>query len=171
MTDYSLRCRKESAREYVRYAVMGSGAFKRPLPMVMCVALITAMPILGIVGYIITGNIAMLFVVGCALLMGVGMAVFLNITVNSTAEKFIEAYNKQDGLVCSVSDTGLTVVRDNRPQRVIGWSEITEMDEGKNAFFLKENDELLIILDKSEVLSGSVQETSELIAQKRGEKK
>ena len=83
----------------------------------------------------------------------------------------MEAYGKQAGLVCSVSDSGLIIVRDNRPQRVIGWDKITDMTEGESAFYLTESSDALMILDKSSVLSGSVQETSELIAKKLGERK
>ena len=110
----------------------------------------------------------MIVVTVCAAALCVGVIIFLSHLINSTAAKLIDAYGKQEGLVCSVSDQNIIIVRDNRPLRVISWNDITEMSEGKTAFFIKEGENGLMILDKEKVLSGSVSETSELIAQKLG---
>ena len=171
MTDYDMRCSEKSVREYVKSAMTGGGQFSKMLPLVICAALLTAMPIIGIIGYIITKSTAMLIIAVCAVIMAAGIAIFLHLLIKSTTDKLMEAYGKQAGLVCSVSDSGLIIVRDNRPQRVIGWDKITDMTEGESAFYLTESSDALMILDKSSVLSGSVQETSELIAKKLGERK
>jgi hypothetical protein len=170
MTDFDMRCGRDSAREYVRSTLTGT-TVKRALPMIFCASLLTAMIIVGIIGYFWTQSIIMLGVSLCAVLLGVGIVIFMKMMINSTADKLISVYEKQDNLVCSVSENDIIIVRDNRPVRVIGWDKITEMSEGKNAFFIKEGDDGLLILDKSKVLSGAASETGEIIAKKLGEAK
>ncbi|MBP3854003.1 MAG: hypothetical protein IK990_00125 [Ruminiclostridium sp.] len=163
MTDYSMKCGHKSAREYVMLRLTGT-SLKQSLPMIVCASMLTALPLLGIIGWIMTQNTVMLVLTICALVVDAGIILFLHITINSTAEKLAAAHNKQDGLVCAVSEKEIVIVHDNRPVRVIGWDKLTSAQEGKTAFFLREGDDRLIILDKSEVLSGSVRETSEIIA-------
>lgn len=170
MTDFDMRCGKENAREYVKTAITGNSV-KKMLPMVICASLLTAMVIIGILGYIWTQNIAMIAISACAVALGIGAVFFLRHTINSTANKLLDAFGKLDGIVCSVSDREIIIVRDNRPTRVISWDSITEMSEGNTAFFLKEGEDGLMILGKDKVLSGTADETSRIIAQKLGEAK
>lgn len=170
MTDYDMRCGVKSSREYVRSAVTGA-SLKSSIPMIICAALLTALPIAGIIGYFMINDPLMLVVTGAALIIGVCVVIILTVVINNTAAKLMEAYSKQDGLVCSVSDERIIISRDGKPQRVLGWDSITEMFEGKHAFFLKAGENGLMILDKDKMLSGSLQETSELFAKKSGEEK
>ncbi|MBR5089472.1 MAG: hypothetical protein IK093_08585 [Ruminiclostridium sp.] len=170
MTDYSMKCGEKCVREYVVSQLSGNSV-KTALPLIICASMLTVMPLLGVIGYIMTQSIAMLIVTGCALVIDVGIIIFLNVMINSTSKKLMEAYSKQDGLVCSVSEQQVVIVHDNRPVRTLSWDKLSEVFEGKNAFFLKEGENSLIILDKSAVLSGSVQETSEIIAKITGEEK
>ena len=167
MTDFDMRCGEKSVREYVRSAMTGT-TLKQSVPMILCASCLTVMPILGIIGFVMTQSPIMLVLTGCALLLAAGVIVFMVLTVNSTADKLLKALNSRDGLVCSVSDSNIVIVRDNRPVKVIGWDSITEMNEGKTGFFLKDKENELIILDKNSVLSGSVAETSEIFAAKAG---
>lgn len=167
MTDYDMRCGEKSVREYVRFSMTGT-TIKQSLPLIICASCLTAMPILGIIGYIMTGSPLMLVLMICALLLGAGIVVFLLITIKTTAKHLMEVYGDQGGLVCSISEHEIIIVRDGRPMRVVEWSDITEASEGKYGFFLRAGDKGLIILDKANVLSGSVTETSELIALKTG---
>ena len=139
---------------------------RQAIPMIICAALLTAMPIIGIIGYIMTRSAAMLILTVCSLVFAAGALLFLHFMISSTADKLRKAYDKQSGLVCAVSEKELVIVRDNKPVRVIGWENITNISEGKNAYYLKENNDGLIILDKEAVLSGSINETAEIIAQK-----
>ncbi|MBO6232090.1 MAG: hypothetical protein J6O50_16140 [Ruminiclostridium sp.] len=167
MTDFDMRCSEASAREYVKNALTGT-TLRKALPSIFCAALITAMIFIGIIGYVMTQNAMMLIVTICAVVMGAGVIIFITMLVRSTAAKLMEAYGKHTGLVCSVGDSSITIVHDNRPVRIIGWESITEMYEGKTAFFIKAGEDQLMILGKDKVLSGSADETGELIAQKLG---
>ena len=167
MTDFDMRCSTESAREYVKNAITGN-TLKKAMPMVICASLLTAMAVIGILGYIWTQNIIMIVISACSVLLGIAGVFLIKHTINSTANKLIEAYGKLDGIVCCVSDKEIIIVRDNKPTRVISWDSITEMYEGNTAFFLKEGEDGLMILGKDNVLSGSASETSELIAKKLG---
>ncbi len=167
MTDYDMRCSKESAKEYVKSAVTGP-SLKKILPIVICASLITAMIIVGILGYVWTQNFLMIAISICAAALGIGGLVFINIVVNSTANKLLEAFGKLDGIVCSVSEKEIIIVRDNKPTRIISWDSITEMSEGKTAFFIKEGEDGLMILGKDKVLSGTSAEIGEIIAKKLG---
>ena len=167
MTDFEMRCSEKSVREYVKILLFG-GSIKQALPMILMGALLTAMPILGIVGYVMTQNAAMLIVTGCALVFDVVAAIVISVIMKKSAKKLHEAYASQQGLVCSVAETGITVVHDNKPARVIDWSNVEDIDSGNTAFFLKTNDNLLLILEKDAVLSGELRETEEIIAAKLG---
>ena len=167
MTDFEMRCSEKSVREYVKILLFG-GSIKQALPMILMGALLTAMPILGIVGYVMTQNAAMLIVTGCAVVFDVAAAIVISVIMKKSAKKLHEAYASQQGLVCSVAETGITVVHDNKPARVIDWSNVEDIDSGNTAFFLKTNDNLLLILEKDAVLSGDLRETEEIIAAKLG---
>ena len=170
MTDFEMRCSEKSVREYVKILLFG-GTVKQALPMILIGALLTAMPILGIVGYIMTQNAAMLIVTGCAVVFDVAAAIVISVIMKKSAKKLHEAYASQQGLVCSVAETGITVVHDNKPARVIDWSNVEDIDSGNTAFFLKTKDNLLLILEKDAVLSGELRETEEIIAAKLGTEK
>ena len=170
MTDFDMRCSKENAKEYVRSQITGTSV-KRMLPIVICASLITAMVVIGIIGFVWTQNFLMIAISIGAVILGAGGFIFINIVVNSTAEKLLEAFGKLDWIVCSVSDKEIIIVRDNRPTRVISWDSITEMSEGKTAFFIKEGEDGLMILGKDKVLSGTAAETGEIIAKKLGDAK
>lgn len=167
MTDFEMRCSEKSVREYVKILMFG-GTVKQALPMILLGALLTAMPVLGIVGYVMTQNTAMLIVTGCALVFDVIAVIMISVIMKKSAVKLHEAYASQQGLVCSVAESGITVVRDNMPARVIDWGSVEEINPGSTAFFLKTSDHLLLILEKDAVLSGDLRETEEIIAAKLG---
>ena len=167
MTDFSMTCSDKSCREYVKMSIMGS-SFGSSLPMIVCAALLTVIPIIGIVAYIATMSAMMLVVSAIGMVIVAGVLVFINIAVNRTAKKLKEVYSGLSGLVCSVSDEKIIVVRDNRPHRLIDWSNIESVQRGKEAFYLKCKDGMLIILEKNNVLSGVYEETEELLKKKFG---
>lgn len=170
MADYDMRCSVIEAREYVKSEAFGVDSVKKALPGIVCAALMTAMPIIGIIGFIMTKNAMMLILVACAVVLSVGIGLFMHFLINGTASKLAAAYGESEELICSVSDDVIVIVRDNKPVRTVGWSSITELREGKTAFFIKEGDSGLMILGKDKLMSGSLQETSEIIARKLGER-
>lgn len=170
MTDYAMKYEKKTLREYVTYMVTG-GSGHGALPLIICAAALTAIPIAALVGYFITQNPAMLIVVFCALLFVILFAAVMTVLINTYTGKLEQAFAAFDGLVCSVSSEKVILVRDGAPQSVFGWDKITDMHDGKNAFFLRTDDELLLILQKNNVLSGTAAETAEIIAEKQGGRK
>ncbi len=170
MTDYAMKYEKKTLREYVSYMLTG-GSGVGLLPLILCAAALTAIPIAALIGYFMTQNSAMLIVVFCALFFDILFAAVFTVMINVYANKLDQAFAAFDGLVCSVSSEKVILVRDGAPQNVIDWSRITEMYDGKNAFFLKTDDELLLILQKNNVLSGTAVETAEIIAEKQEKKK
>ena len=167
MTDFEMRCSEKSGKEYVRI-LMFDGSLKDALPMIMLGALLTAMPVLGIVGYAMTQNVSMLIVTGCAVVFDIIAAIVIAVIMKKSAAKLHAAYAAQHDLVCAVSESGITVVRDNAAAAVIGWDKIEDINNGRTAFFLKTKDNVLLILEKDAVLSGELRETEEIIAVKLG---
>ena len=143
----------------------------RSLPMIICMALLTSIPILGIVGYIITGQPSMIIVAVCGIVFDIGICIFLAILIKRITKKLAEAYGSLSGLICAVSENEIIIVRDNAPKRVLSWDRISEINEGKYAFYLRSDDDALVILEKDAVMSGSIAETEEIIRKKLGEKK
>lgn len=170
MTDFAMRCSEKSVKEYVRILMFG-GTLGESLPMIMLGALLTAMPILGIVGYVMTQNAAMLIVTGCSVVFAITAAIVIAVIMKKSAAKLQAAYATQQNLVCAVAESGITVVRDNIPAHFIGWEKISDIHSGKNAFYLKTEDNVLLILEKDAVLSGELRETEEIIAGKLGAQK
>ena len=170
MTDYAMKYDKKTLREYVAYMITG-GTGIRMVPLILCAATLTAIPIASLIGYFITQNGIMLVVVFCALVFDILFAVILTVLVNICTKKLAQAFKAFDGIVCSVSSENVILVRDGAPRRVFGWERIADMHDGRNAFFLKTDDELLMILQKNNVLSGTADETAEIIAEKQGKKK
>ena len=167
MTDFEMRCSEKSVREYVRILMFG-GTLVQALPMILLCALLTTMPILGIIGYVMTQNTAMLILTGCSLLFDIAAVIVVSIIMKKCAAKLHEAYASQSGLICAVAESGITVVRDDQPTSVISWDSIDEINSGNTAFFLKTQDNVLLILEKDAVMSGDVRETEEIIAGKLG---
>ncbi len=170
MTDYAMKYEKKTLREYVTYMITG-GSGAGMIPIVICSATLAAIPIAALVGYFMTNNAVMLVVVFCAIVFDILFAVIMTVMVNTYTNKLEQAFTAFDGLVCSVSSEKVILVRDGAPQSVFGWDKITDMHDGRTAFFLKTEDELLIILQKSSVLSGTAVETAEIIAEKQGGRK
>lgn len=170
MTDFEMRCSEKSVREYVRILMFG-GTLGQALPMILLTALLTAMPVLGIIGYVMTQSTAMLILTGCSLLFDIAAIIVVSIIMKKCSAKLHEAYASQSGLVCAVAESGITVVHDNHPTSVISWDSVEEINVGKTAYFLKTKDNVLLILEKDAVLSGDVRETEEIIEGKIGAKK
>lgn len=170
MTDYAMKYEKKTLREYITYMLTG-GSGTGVLPLIICAATLTAIPIAALVGYFMTQNAAMLIVVFCALLFDILFAIVIAVLINVYTKKLEQAFTAFDGLVCSVSSEKILLVRDGSPMDIIDWSKVAEMHDGKSAFFLKTDDELLIILQKNNVLSGTAVETAEIISEKQGNKK
>lgn len=170
MTDFELRCSEKSIKEYVKMTLFGT-TITRALPMIICAALLTSIPILGIVGYFMTYQISMLIVGVCGIVFDIGICIFLAVLIKRISKKLAAAYGSVSGLLCSVSDKDIIIVRDNHPVRVLSWDKISDIDDGKYAFYLRSDDDALVILEKDAVMSGSLQETQEIITKKLGEKK
>lgn len=170
MTDYAMKYGKKTMREYVTHTMTGGSALGA-LPLIICAVTLAAIPLISLVGYFITGVPAMLIVTVCAVFFIALIAVVMVMLVNVYTQKMLSAFATFDGLVCSVSSEKIIIARDGAPQSVINWSSISEMHEGRYAYYLKTDDELLIILEKDNVLSGTERETSEIIAGRQGAKK
>ena len=170
MTDFAMKYEKKTLREYVIYMITG-GSVHGSLPLIICAATLTAIPIAALIGYFMTNSTTMLIVAFCALLFVILFAVVMAVMINRFTSKLGQAFTAFDGIVCSVSSEKILLVRDGSPQNVIGWDKVSDMYDGKNAFFLKTDDELLIILQKDNVLSGTAAETAEIISEKQGGKK
>lgn len=164
-----MRCSEKSIKEYVKMTVFGT-SLVRSLPMIICAALLTSIPVLGIIGYVMTMQPSMLVVAICAVVFDIAVCIFLSILINRISKKLTAAYGSLSGLVCSVSDEKIILVRDNMPARIIDWEKIEEITDGKLAYYLRTEDDALIILEKEAVMSGSLQETREIISKKLGEK-
>ena len=167
MTDFRMTCSDKSCREYVKMSIMGS-TLGSSLPIIVCAAMLTVIPILGIVAYVTTQSPLMLVVTGVGMVIAAGVLIFVNIAVNRTARRLKEVYSGLEGLVCSISDETIIIVRDNSPHRLIDWSEVESAQKGKESYYLKCKDSMLIILEKENVMSGTFQETEELLKQKFG---
>ncbi|MBQ9384300.1 MAG: YcxB family protein [Ruminiclostridium sp.] len=170
MTDFKMGCSEKCSREYVKMSMMGT-TFTSMLPMVICAALLTAIPIIGVIGFFMTNSVIMLIAGGCGLLIGAGVVIFLRVSLNRAAKKLRAVYEKLDGLVCSVAEDSIIIVRDNAPHRVIDWRDVEAVLKGKDAYYLKIKDNMLIILEKDSVLSGTFEETEELMQSRFGDSK
>ena len=166
MTDFALRASENSMKEYVKLTIAGK-TLGQAIPLILCAALITAIPLMGLIGYIMTKNTAMLILFISSLVIDVGILVFMHLMIKSYAARLCQAYSAQSGMVCAVSENDIIIVRDNAPQRMISWDRISEITEGKYAYFLKAEDETLIVLEKEAVLSGTLQEASQIIESKQ----
>jgi|GEM_PF-2758176 len=166
MTDYAMKYSEKTMKEYVTYTMTG-GSAKKSLPIIFCTAALTAIPIAALIAYFMLNNPALLVVVFCALFFDVLFGIIVVVMRNIYTKKMLAAFAAFDGLVCSVSSESIIIARDGAPHSVFGWDKIDEMHEGKNAFYLKTKDELLVILQKDNVLSGTARETAEIIAEKQ----
>ncbi len=170
MTDFKLGCSDKCSREYVKMSVTGT-TLGTMLPMIICAALLTSIPILGVIGYFLTQSPLMLIATGCGILIAAGVVLFLSISLKKTASKLKNVYDKLDGLVCSVAEDKILLVRDNAPHRLIEWSDVEAVLQGKEGYYLKVRENMLIILGKDNVLSGTYAETEEILQRKFGGKK
>ncbi len=165
MTDYDMRCGKKCVREYILSSVTG-GSLLSQLPLIITSALMISIPIIGIIGFFVLNTTLMLILAAGALVLDIVIVLLMLLLINSTSEKLYKAYSEQDGLICSVAENDIILVRDNSPVRVIGWDTVSEHHEGKTAFFIKLKDNTLIILDKEKVMSGKIEETIEIFEQR-----
>ena len=110
---------------------------------------------------------SMLIVVLAAVVMDIAVMAVLFFMVRTYSNKMLEAYSSFDGLVCSVSSERIIIARDGAPQTVTPWDKIEDAYDGRRAFYLKTDNDMLIILQKNNVLSGTAQETSEIITAKQ----
>ncbi|MCR4780103.1 MAG: hypothetical protein K5876_03305 [Ruminiclostridium sp.] len=169
MTDYAMKYDKKTMSEYITHS-MTCGAGGIILPMI-CAALLIAIPVSSLIMYFISQIGAMLITALCAAVMDLAVAGLLFFTIRTYSNKMLAAYAAFDGLVCSVSSEKIIIVQNGVPRSVTDWNKINDIYEGKRAFFLKTDSDMLIILQKDNVLSGTVQETSEIIAEKRSRSK
>ena len=169
MTDYAMKYDKKTMSDYIVHAMTG-GAGGVVLPLI-CAALLIAIPVSALIMYFATGMGVLLLIVLCAAVMDIVVGLLLFFLIRMYSNKMLAAYSAFSGLVCSVSSERIIMVNDGRPQTVTDWDNVTEMYDGRRAFYLKTNSDLLIILQKDSVLSGTAQETAEIIAEKQGKRK
>ena len=168
MTDFELRYSEKSVKEYIKMSFLGKNTLGM-LPMILCGALLTAVPLIGLIGFIMTKNNVMLILMICTIVFDAAVIVAMNLMINKYTKKLVQALRRLDGLVCALSESDIILVRGNAPQSVIDWKDIEEINEGKTAFFLKTHEGLILDLEKDAVLSGTLDEAKEVIGKKYGE--
>ena len=169
MTDFELRYSEKSVKEYVRSTFMGNSMIGM-IPAVLCAAMLTAIPIIGRIGYFMLNQQLLLIVAICSAVLDVVVVLVMIMLINKYTKKLCEALRSFDGLVCVLSEKDIILVRDNAPQNIISWEEVSEISEGKTAFFIRTSKGFILILEKDKVLSGTLEEATEIIKKKMSEK-
>ncbi len=166
MTDYAMKYDKKTMSDYIVHTMTGGTTGGTAL-ILICAALLVIVPVSSLIMYFITQMPALLIVTLSAVVMDIAVVMIMFIMVRTYSDKMLAAYSAFDGLVCSVSSERIIIVRDGSPQTVTPWDKVEDAYDGRRAFYLKTDNDMLIILQKDNVLSGTAQETSEIIAEKR----
>ena len=169
MTDFELRYSEKSIKEYIKSTFFGRSVIGM-LPAVLCAAMLTAVPIVGLIGYFMLQQPLLLVVAICAVVLDISVVVVMTLIINKYTKKLSSALKSFGGLVCAVSEKDLILVRDNAPQSIISWEEVEEISEGKTAFFIRTAKGFILILEKDKVLSGTLEEAAEIIGKKAAAK-
>ncbi len=169
MTDFELKYSEKSVREYIKQSFFG-GSVVGMLPTVLCAGMLTAIPIVGLIGWIMLHQDLLLIVSICALALDAIIVLVISLLIKKYTKKLSTALRAFDGLVCCVSEKDIIFVRDNAPQNIISWDDVDEISEGKTAFFIRTSKGFIIILEKDCVLSGTLEEATEIINKKLNKK-
>lgn len=162
MTEFRYEKKKENIKDYLKTVMFRNNTINKALIIALMVCLLVV-AVAGIAYCVITGSMGMIAITITAALLAAVYPLILTIAINHLTNKLSNGGNEEKDITIGVSESFILLIRNNNPCGKIEWSEITEIHEGKEGFYLIEKEGSLIILGKNSVSSGTYDEAAQVI--------
>lgn len=170
MVDIKTDWNEQNLKGYVKYTVfLKTKAIRTALIFfAACAAfvLVFCLTVFFVFEYVFT-----LIFAGTIMLLAIAFAAFFSLNINSSAKKILKANEESDLNRVMISEDDIICFKDEEPIGTVSWSKMADIyfDEKKQTAYLTTERNAALILECSNILSGTADELKEIIGKKRDE--
>ena len=170
MVDIKTDWTEKNLKEYVKYTVFSKNKFFviALISFAMFGVLIVA---LCLTVFFLFKYIFSLVFAGIIVLLEIGFAAFLTLNINSCSKRVLKANAESELNRVMISEDDIIAFNDDEPIGTISWSKMADIyfNEKVQAAYLTTETNAALILECSNILSGTAEELKEIIGKKRDE--
>lgn len=170
MVDIKTGWTENNLREYVKYTVFLRNKFSM-IALISFAVLGAVIIALCLTIFFVFDYILALVFAGIIVLFAIGFAAFLKLNINSCSKRVLKANEESDLNRVMISEDDIIVFNDDEPIGRISWSKMADIyfNEKVQAAYLTTEKNAALILECSNILSGTADEFKEIIEKKRYE--
>lgn len=170
MVDIKMDLTEENLKEYVRYTVFLKNKFFVIALISFAVFGVLTVALCLAAFFLFNYMIALIFA-GIIVFIEIGFAAFLIFNINSCSKRVLKANAESELKRVMISEDDIIVFNDSGPIGNISWNKMAEIyfNEKAQAVYLTTERNAALILECSNILSGTADELKEIIGKKRDE--
>ena len=170
MVDIKTGWTEQNLKEYIKYTIFfRSKAAKIALIFLAACGILTlafCLTVFFIFDYIFT-----LFFAGVILLIAIGSAAFFVFSIKSSVKRMLKANDDSELNRVMISEDDIICFNGEEPIGTVSWSKMADVyfNEKAQAAYLTTEGNAALILECSDIISGTAEELKEIIGKKRDE--